>query len=90
MFMEMHANLGEPKPLLHRSRTDSRGAPLRGTLVCGRRAGVEVDGMTTSYVTFEALVGDGWRFDLEADNGEARSQQTQSRKKGPPRRRGGS
>jgi hypothetical protein len=33
-------------------------------LVSGHRACVNVDGVTTPYITFEALVEDGWRFDL--------------------------
>jgi hypothetical protein len=84
MFMEMHATLGEPKALLHRSRTDSRGAPLRGTLVSGRRARMDVDGVTTSCLTFEALVKDGWRFDLAAEDDAIPSRGPQKRK---PRRR---
>jgi hypothetical protein len=62
--MQMDANLGTPAPLIHRRRVDSRGTPLRGTLVSGHRACVNVDGVTTPYITFEALVEDGWRFDL--------------------------
>jgi hypothetical protein len=33
-------------------------------LVSGHRACVDVGGVTTPYITFEALVEDGWRFDL--------------------------
>jgi hypothetical protein len=64
LFMQMDANLGTPSPLVHRSRIDANGGPLRGTLVSGHRAVVNVDGVTTPYITFDALVEDGWRFDL--------------------------
>jgi hypothetical protein len=70
MFVEMDAKLGTPASLVHRTRTDANGAPLRGKLVSGDRACVEVDCAKTSYVTFEALVKDGWRFDLPAEDAE--------------------
>jgi hypothetical protein len=64
LFMQMDANLGTPAQLVHRRLVDARGAPLRGTLVSGDRARVSIDGVTTPYITFEALVEDGWRFDF--------------------------
>jgi hypothetical protein len=70
MFMQMNANLGTPTSLVHRRRVDPRGTPLRGALVSGPRACVDVDGIVTPYVSFEALVEDGWRFDLPSEDAE--------------------
>jgi hypothetical protein len=70
MLFEMDANLGTEASLVHRRRVDADGAPLRGTLVPGHLARVSIDGEPLTFVSFEALVTDGWRFDLIPAGGE--------------------